>query len=172
LTLEGPSAEYDGAKENAMSAHTNDPLANPLLKVLAIVAGLLLLGIAAGTVYGLAAGTRQQALARDRNQPAPGYDIFDLGQIRTKSADAQPSVIAARLSFPYPATDLPFKEELMKKAPALKAAALGFFSAKKAEELHPAYEGVVKAGLRDAFNAVLSLGSIREVWLADFAVVK
>jgi len=155
-----------------MSADTNDSAANPVLKVLAVVAGLLLLGIAAGTVYGLASGSRQQALARERNRPEAGYDIFDLGQIRTKSADAQPSVIAARLSFPYPATDLPFKEELVKKAPALKAAALAFFSSKKAEELHPAYEGVVKAGLRDAFNSVLSLGSLREVWLADFAVVK
>jgi hypothetical protein len=45
-------------------------------------------------------------------------------------------------------------------------------SSKKAADLGPAFEGSVKAALRDAFNARLSLGKVTEIWLSDFAVIQ
>jgi flagellar basal body-associated protein FliL len=144
----------------------------PLVKTLVVVAALLVLVILAGTVLAVATGSRQRALARDSVTVVEGSDIFDLGQVRTKSADPKPAVIAAKISFPYPAASVDFREELQRKAPALRAAAITFLTAKKSEELHPAYQGAVKAGLRDAFNALLSLGAVDEVWLTDFAVLR
>ena len=145
---------------------------NPVLKVLTIVVALLVIGIAAGTLFGLGTGSRQRALARGEPGVDEGSNIFNLGQVRTRTSDLRPSLVAALISFPYPVAATSFKEELDKKAPALREAAIRFLSGKKAEDLHPAYEGTVKAGLRDAFNALLSLGSVKEVWLSDFALLQ
>ncbi|HUX38525.1 MAG TPA: flagellar basal body-associated FliL family protein [Rectinemataceae bacterium] len=145
---------------------------SPLLRILAAAAILLVLVIAAGTIWAVASGSRARALARQESKLAAGSDIFDLGQVRATSGDPKAALIAARISFPYPAGDIRFKEELDKKAPALRAAAVDFLSSKKAADLAPASEGAVKAGLIGAFNALLSLGKLEEVWLSDFAVLR
>lgn len=111
-------------------------------------------------------------MAKENARLVDGSDIFDLGQVRARSADPSPAVIAAKISFPYPAADIRFKEELEKKAPALRAAAVDFFSSKKTADLLPASEGAVKAGLVGTFNALLSLGKVEEVWFSDFAVLQ
>ena len=54
----------------------------------------------------------------------------------------------------------------------LRAAALALLSTKKAADLGPAFEGALKAALRDVFNARLSLGKVTEIWLSDFAVIQ
>ena len=146
--------------------------ASLLIRLLALLAALLVLAIAAGTVWGFATGSRARAIARADSGPIQGSDIYDLGQVRAKSADPRPAVIAAKISFPYPAAASRFKEELDAKAPALRAAAVNFFSSKKAADLVPATEGATKAGLLGAFNALLSLGKLEEVWLSDFAVLQ
>ena len=143
-----------------------------LLRFLGALALLLAALIGAGTIWGLATGSRAKALARAASETIPGSDIFDLGQVRAKSRDAKAAVIAARISFPYPAADTRFKEELIKKAPALRAAAIDYFSSKRAADLAPASEGAAKAGLLGSFNALLSLGKLEEVWLSDFAVLQ
>ncbi len=148
------------------------PGKSSLIRILAAIAVLLLLVIAAGTIWGLASGSRARVLARQESKLAAGSDIFDLGQIRAASSDPRKAVIAARISFPYPAGDIRFKEELDKKAPALRAAAVDFLSSKRAADLAPASEGAVKAGLLGAFNALLSLGKLEELWLSDFAVLQ
>ena len=108
-----------------------------------------------------------------RAASAPGSASFKaIGTIRAKSADAPPAVVVATIAFPYDAGDRAFAEELARKAPALKAAAISCLSRKRAEELGPAYEGGVKAALRDAFNGLLSLGKVGEIWLSDFAVIQ
>jgi flagellar basal body-associated protein FliL len=147
-------------------------------RVLAIVAGLLVLALVAGTVYGFSTGSRAKKLAResDRAQTAAelkGRAAFTaIGTVRAKSADAKAAVVVATIAFPYDSEDKPFAEELIRKAPVLKAAAVSVFSSKKAVDLTPAFEGSVKAALRDAFNARLSLGKVTEIWLSDFAVIQ
>jgi flagellar basal body-associated protein FliL len=78
----------------------------------------------------------------------------------------------ATIAFPFDSSDRPFAEELGRKAPVLKAAAVSVLSSKKAAELTPAFEGTLKAALRDAFNARLSLGKVTEIWLSDFTVIQ
>ena len=80
--------------------------------------------------------------------------------------------MVATIAFPYDSGDVPFAEELSRKAPVLKAAAVALLSSKKAADLGSAFEGTLKAALRDAFNARLSLGKVTEIWLSDFAVIQ
>jgi len=150
----------------------------PAVKALAIIAGALVLALAAGTVYGLAAGTRQRKLVREADSAAVAAELAGrasytaMGTLRAKSADPKAAVVVATIAFPYDSGDRPFAEELARKAAVLKAAALSVISSKKAAELAPAFEGSLKAALRDAFNARLSLGKVTEVWLSDFAVIQ
>jgi flagellar basal body-associated protein FliL len=145
------------------------------LRLLGALAGLLVLVILAGTVYGLATGTRQRKLALEAadRPPLSGEAVFaGIGTLRAATADAKKAIVVATIAFPYDASQRPFGEELLRKAPVLKAAATAYFSRKTAADLAPAYEGAVKAALRDAFNALLSLGKVGEIWLSDFAVIQ
>ncbi|HOX33699.1 MAG TPA: hypothetical protein PLB91_15310 [Spirochaetales bacterium] len=144
----------------------------PVEKYLAAAAALLVLVIAAGTAFGLAAGTRQRKLEREADGGEAPAAYLSIGTVRARSADPKPAVVVATLAFPYDPADRAFAEELGRKLPALKAAAASCLSRKKAAELAPAYEGAVKAALRDCFNSLLSLGRIEEIWLSDFSVIQ
>ncbi len=160
------------------SAPTAGGRGEKIVFILSLIAALAALAIVAGTVYGIGTGSRAKKLAREASAAAlsaapDGRAVFTgVGRLRAVTRDAKPAIVVATVSFPYPADDRPFAEELKKKAPALKAAAIGWLSARRAAELHPAYEGTVKAGLRDSFNELLSLGRIEEIWLSDFSVIE
>lgn len=147
-------------------------------RILALVAGLLVLALAAGTIYGFASGSRAKKLEREAHRAQIAVDLAgraaytDIGTVRAKSADPRPAVIVATISFPYDAEDRPFAEELGRKSGELKTVAVSLLSSMSAEELGPAYEGGIKAALRDAFNARLSLGKVSEIWLSDFSVIQ
>ncbi|MEI6386968.1 MAG: hypothetical protein WCQ50_10040 [Spirochaetota bacterium] len=141
-------------------------------KFLTVTIIALALALAFGTVYGLATDSRSKSEQAREAVNDGGSDIFDLGQIRAKSSDAAPAFIAARISFPYPSAAASFREELERKAPALRSAASAFFSGHAAASLLPANERAIKDGLRDTFNSLLSLGRLAEIWLSDFAVVQ
>jgi flagellar basal body-associated protein FliL len=148
------------------------------VRALALAAAVLALALVAGSIYGLAAGTRAKKLGREADRAAAAAELRDrasytlIGTLRAKSADPRPAVIVATIAFPYDSGDRPFAEELGRKAPVLKAAAVALLSSRKAADLAPAFEGAVKAALRDTFNARLSLGKVTEVWLSDFAVIQ
>jgi flagellar basal body-associated protein FliL len=149
------------------------------IRALGVVAGLLALVLIAGSVYGLAAGTRHKKLAREAESAQAAADLqgrtayTGIGTVRAKSADASsPAVVVATIAFPYDSSDRPFAEELGRKAAVLRAAAASVIGGKKAAELAPAYEGALKAALRDSFNSRLSLGKVTEIWLSDFAVIR
>ena len=150
-----------------------------VVRSLAIVALFLAIIVVAGSIYGLSSGTRQKKLSREADSAQVAAELqgrasyTGVGTVRAKSADAGAAVIiVATIAFPYDSSDKSFAEELGRKAPVLKAAAVSVLSAKKAAELAPAFEGTVKAALRDAFNARLSLGKVTEIWLSDFAVIQ
>ena len=109
-----------------------------VLRVLSVGALLLVLAIAAGTIYGFTAGTRQKKLEleADRAQVAAelvGRASFTgIGTVRAKSADAKAAaVIVATIAFPYDSGDRPFAEELGRKGAVLRAAALAILSSKR-----------------------------------------
>lgn len=147
---------------------------------LAVAAVLLALVIVAGTVFAYATGSRQRRLAseaaaaqaRGSGLPAGQATFTGIGTLRAATIDAKPAIVIATIAFPYDGTDRAFREELIRKAPALKEAAVQWFSRRTAAELAPAYEGRVKSALRDTFNGLLSLGKVSQIWLSDFSVVQ
>ncbi len=149
---------------------------SPAERALVAVALLLAAAILVGSLVGLATGSRGRKLGREAAAALAaeagrgGY--WSLGTLRARSADSKPAVVVASVAFPYDPADRAFAEELERKAPALKAAAIACLSRRRAAELGPAFEGAVKAALRDAINGLLSLGKAGEVWLSDFAVIQ
>jgi flagellar basal body-associated protein FliL len=146
-----------------------------LVAALAVLAGVLVLVIAAGSLFAAATGTRERKLAREAAlaAAAPGSYVFDaIGTVRAATRDKPPAIVVATISFPYPAADRAYAEELQVKATALRAAAIAWFGSRTAADLAPAYEGSVKAGLRDAFNRILSLRKVDQIWLSDFSVIQ
>ena len=169
-----------GLAERAGAVRNNAPARGAaFVRALAVVAACLVLVVVAGSVYGLAAGTRHRKLQRETESAhaaaeLQGHSSFTgIGSVRARSADTKgAAVVVATIAFPYDAGDRPFAEELGRKAPVLKAAAISVLSSKKAADLAPAFEGTLKAALRDAFNARLSLGKVTEIWLSDFTVIQ
>lgn len=169
--------EYDprAAAHGSEAARASRPSGST--RALVLVAAAIALVIAVGTVVAFASGSRQRKLAREATAAQPqspgGQATFtDIGTLRAATIDAKPAVVIATIAFPYDGSDRAFEEELIRKAPALKEAAVLWFSRRTAAELAPAYEVGIKAALRDTFNGLLSLGKVNEIWLSDFSVVQ
>jgi flagellar basal body-associated protein FliL len=145
-------------------------------RILLAVAAVVVLALIAGTAVGLATGSRGRKLEREALDElaarSGSASYWSIGLVRAKSADPKAAVVVAGVAFPYDPRDRAFAEELERMAPALKAAAIACLERRKAAELSPAYEGAVKAALRDAFNALLSLGEVDEIWLSEFSVIE
>lgn len=143
-------------------------------RVLAAIIASLLIVIISGTSFAVLTGARSRKLARTAVPVAAGQaGIFDgIGRIRAKTADQPSAVIVVDVAFPFDAADRQFREELTQKRGKLRSAATAFFSGKRAEELSPANEAAVKAGLRDTLNGLLSLGRIEELYFSQFHVAQ
>lgn len=158
----------DGSREGRLSAE------RVLRTVIVALAAVLVIG----TAYALLAGTRGKAASRQAptpkvETPREGEAVYSrIGTIRAATRDENAAVVAASVVFPYEVQNREFKEELDDKASRLRDECVEFFSEKSVEELHPAFEGALKTGLRDRLNAMLSLGKIREIWFSDFAVIR
>jgi flagellar basal body-associated protein FliL len=170
-----PANRYSDPRETGSGRDVAPAAGSTLLRALAIVAGILVFVIAVGSVWALATGSRGRKLAHEADAamaPAGSAVFTAIGTLRASTKDKPPAVVVATIAFPYPADDHDFAGELEKKTDALRAAAVNWFSGRAAAELAPAYEGTVKAGLRDTFNSMLSLGKVSDLWLSDFAVVR
>jgi len=146
---------------------------NKLERALAVTVAVLVVAIVAGTAYGGITGSRARKLARAA-VPAQVADagVYDgLGRIRARTSDKNPAVIVVEMAFPYDSADRQFREELTRKRSDLRTAAIGYFSSKRAADLHPSNEATVKAGLRDTLNGLLSLGAIEELYFSEFRVI-
>jgi flagellar basal body-associated protein FliL len=144
------------------------------IKALAAIAALLAVCILAGTVFAFATGLPGR---KPQDQPSRGLEKGEgyfqgIGAIRARTRDSDTKIVAVSVSCLYDASDLQFSEELRTKAPELRKAAEAFFSGKLGADLSPAFEGRVKAELRDRLNALLILGKVKEVYFSDFAVIE
>jgi flagellar protein FliL len=141
-------------------------------KVLAIIAAVLLVVIATGTVYGVMSGSRARKLALQGAPLPAGAGMFDgVGRVRVTTADNPPAVVVVDVVFPFEGSDRQFREELQQKRNELRSAASAFFSSRKADELRPANEATIKAALRDTLNGVLRLGRIEDIYFPEFQVI-
>lgn len=143
-------------------------LERALATALAVVAVVVL----TGTVYAGLSGSRARKLAREAvPAAAAGRGVYDgLGRLRARTADE--AVVVVDLAFPYDASDRQFREELNRRRGDLREAVVGYLSSRRADELGSESEPAVKAALRDTLNAILSLGSVEELYFAEFNVIQ
>jgi flagellar basal body-associated protein FliL len=146
---------------------------------------LLLLGlavlIAAGSAVAFALGLpgkdasddQGPSWQRERSGAVDGLESFSrIGSLRVRSADKKPFLLSVTIVLGIPAGDAPFREELIAKTPELKAACLKILGAKNAAELSPAFEGGIKAQLRDVMNSQLVLGRIEAVYFTVYQLIE
>ncbi|OHD26121.1 MAG: hypothetical protein A2Y38_22825 [Spirochaetes bacterium GWB1_59_5] len=144
-----------------------------LEKALALTLAVIVVVIVAGTAWGGLTGSWAKKQARLAVPTAlADSGVYDgLGRIRAKTSDEKATIVVVDLAFPYDSSDRQFREELQRKRRDLRAAADGFFSSRRADELRPANEATVKAALRDTLNGLLALGAIEELYFSEFRVI-
>ena len=145
-------------------------LERALATALAVVAVVVL----TGTVYAGLSGSRARKLAREAvPAAAAGGGVYDgLGRLRARTADDDPAVVVVDMAFPYDASDRQFGEELSRRRGDLRDAVVAYLGSRRADELGADNEAAVKAALRDTLNAILSLGSVEELYFAEFNVIR
>lgn len=163
-----------------------NPFRNRTELILAGLAALLVLSIAAGTVWAFASGrahpgTNAGGGSRGRSMygretPKPDPDgktaIFgDIGVLRAKTADAEPVTVVVSPFMPYPSDDIAFREELVQKTRTLRASMLGWFASHTFSEINKLGEDGVKRELIAVINANLVLGRIETVYFDEFMVL-
>jgi flagellar basal body-associated protein FliL len=146
---------------------------NSTVMILGGVLALLLLAILAGTIYAFASGLPRTKAAREQGGALePGEGFFEgIGTIRAKTRESATKIVAVSISCLYNASDIQFKDELKSKAPELRRTCEDYFAGKSEADLGPAFEGRIKAELRDKLNSLLVLGKLKAVYFADFAVI-
>ncbi len=170
-----------------------------LIRVLALAACALFAVILAGTLWAFATGSvgkardpvgerRQSLSARElagdkRGDPSPETlesadpagktAVFaDIGVLRARTGDSGPVTVVVNPYFPYPASDLAFREELVSKTRSLRTAMLDWFAMKRVDELESLGEAAVKRELLDRINARLTLGRIETLYFSEYFVVE
>lgn len=153
----------------------------PLVLALMVVALALLIAIAAGTLYAFASGRVKSPAGRSGTPlgqrdtvPMPELDnaVFgDIGTLRAATADPGPVIIVVVPWIPYPADDIPFREELVSKTRSIRALILDWFRSHTLTELSAMGESAVKAALLERINEQLVLGSVPSIWFSEYLVL-
>ncbi|MDR1398593.1 MAG: flagellar basal body-associated FliL family protein [Treponema sp.] len=154
---------------------------------LILVAVLLALLIAAGTIYALVFRNSTEPLysipaapttAAPTQTPFTDTQVFQLqeifpgiGRLRAVSADKPPVTIVVSIAFPYLPEDRPFTEELTAKIPEFRNTTLEYFSTHSAVELRQSGEAAIKTNLLRRYNNLLRLGSISTLYFNDFMFI-
>lgn len=157
--------------------------------VLLIIALFLVFIIASGTVWACVRGSGSKGsssgkplfsrtadssaieAARNAGESAKTALFSDIGPLRAATADGDGTVIVLEPHFPYPADDIAFREELVKKTRTARAWILDWFASRSVRELKSLGEEGVKKAIIDGVNGLLVLGSLDTVWFSEFMVL-
>jgi flagellar basal body-associated protein FliL len=82
------------------------------------------------------------------------------------------ATVILSVSFPYPANDRPFAEELASRTAEIRSVATGYFSGLPAEDIARLDEETAKAEILLRYNSLLRLGKIETLYFTDFMLVE
>lgn len=157
-----------------------------------IVVFALVVVLAAGSLFALMRPPNSEPLfylggqgARARGQSggqASGFNdwaggshvnVFTgIGRLRVPLVGQPPATVVLSLSFPYPADDLPFAEELATRVSDFRSIAVEYFSSFSREELAMLDEATTRSEILARYNAMLRLGRIEELYFTDLIVLE
>jgi flagellar basal body-associated protein FliL len=72
------------------------------------------------------------------------------------------------ISFPYPADDRPFTEELVSRVGEFRSIATGYFASLSLEKIMELDEETAKNEILRDYNVLLRLGKIETLYFSDF----
>ena len=137
----------------------------------AVIIGLVLI-LAAGSLTALARNAGGKG-AGGQNSVSAGTGetaVFTgIGSLRILAGDA---LVIISVSFPYPAGDRPFAEELASRTGDFRSVATGYFSSLSSERMTGLDEEAAKTELLKRYNALLRLGKIETLYFTDFKVLE
>jgi len=108
---------------------------------------------------------RGEAVAREPN-------VFSgIGRLRIPLAGEPSATVIIAISFPYPADDRAFAEELASRIGDFRSIATEYFAVLSPENAALLNEETAKAEILGRYNALLRLGKIQTLYFGDFMVV-
>ena len=172
-----------------MKKEYDRPSGKPLIAyrvVMAVFLALVAL-LAAGSLFALIRPSNSAPLFRlggqagggKKTSPAAGdaVSVFSgIGTLRIplaqQPAAQQPAAtVIVSISFPYPAADHPFTEELASHIGEFRSIATAYFAALPREKIANLDEDAAKAEILRRYNAVLRLGKIAALYFGDLVIV-
>lgn len=95
-----------------------------------------------------------------------------IGRLRIPASGQPEATVIISISFPYPADDHPFTEELAAHVSDFRSVARGYFSSLPREKIIKLDENAAKTELLKRFNAILRLGKIETLYFTDYNVIE
>ena len=143
------------------------------------LAGVMILMLIIGTIIGVFRPSGAQPLFKlgksggtTEETAAPGEDIrVYSGLKRLRIPLSNSSTLILSISFPYPAHDTAFSEELSAKIDEFRSLAADYFSALPVEKTANLNEEAAKQEILSRYNAILRLGKIRAIYFNDMMVI-
>ena len=142
-----------------------------------VIAAILLISIVAGTVWVFASPNSRRNLRGPSPESVQALDkngetaIFaELGLLRLSTSDSPSLTVVISPFFPYPVTDLAFREELVRKTGSLRSVFTGWFGSHTASEIKALGEKELKKQLLDKMNSYLVLGQITTLYFEEYII--
>ena len=168
-------------REISPPAKKNLVLYRVVIVLLVVLLSALVLVLAAGSIFALVRPPDSAPLLRFggaggsviKTRPIDGTTaVFSgLGAFRIPIAAEPPAILILTISFPYPAGDRAFTEELASRIGEFRSIATGYFSALPAEKVINLDEDAAKADILRRYNAILRLGRIETLYFGDLMII-
>jgi flagellar protein FliL len=143
------------------------------------LAGVLILLLIIGTIIGVVRSSGSKPLFRlgkPTGAPTKTTALDDdirvfsgLGRLRIPLSNS--STLILLITFPYPAHDTAFTEELAAKIGEFRSLAADYFSALPADKIAHLDEDAAKKEILARYNAILRLGQIRTIYFSGMNVI-
>jgi flagellar basal body-associated protein FliL len=141
----------------------------------------LILVLMIGSLYALFRPSNSGPLFRmggaysgvSEDNPYGAVNIFaGIGRLRIPLHGNEAATVVISISFPYPADDRAFSEELATHTGDFRSLATQYFGSLPAEKMIKLNESAAKTALLEQYNALLHLGKIETLYFGDYMVVK
>jgi flagellar FliL protein len=98
--------------------------------------------------------------------------VGTIGEIRTRTADKDPSSIAVKIQLGLEKEDKDTPVEINARMPQIRDFLRSYFTGKLSDDLSPDKETILKDDIKEALNRILSKPTIKEVLFDTLNVVK
>lgn len=152
-----------------------------MYRVVVAIIFAVVLAMIAGSLYALVRPPDSGPLFRIGSQQpgrqetvsAGSVNVFSgIGRLRIPLAGEPAATIILSISFPYPATDRPFTEELASRIGDFRSIANLYFSSLSHDQAVNLDEEAAKSEILKRYNAILRLGTIEALYFGDLMIVE